>query len=76
MNPVLDDTLVAILVLVSALVAGYLLSPLRARRWMLSKAAPIIGVRAVSWLAPKHCGCDGCPTTEIHLRLKIRTGQK
>lgn len=76
MNPVLDNILVAILVLISALFAGYLLSPLKIRRWMLSKIAPFIGIRAVSWLAPKHCGCDGCPTTEINSRLKIKIDKK
>ena len=72
MNPVLDNILVAILVLVSALFAGYSFSPLKLKRWMLSKLSPLIGVRAVSWLAPGQCGCDGCPTTEINSRLKIK----
>ncbi|MES1195997.1 MAG: hypothetical protein ABUL58_03545 [Steroidobacter sp.] len=75
MNPVVDHVVVAILVLISALIAGYSLSPLKAKRWLLSKISPLVGIRVITWLLPKNCGCSDCPTTEINSRLKTRADQ-
>jgi len=61
MNPLVDIILVTLLVVFSALIAGYTLSPLKAKRWMLSKISRFISVRFINWLLPGQCGCDGCP---------------
>jgi hypothetical protein len=75
MNPVIDHIIIALLVLMSTVIVGYSLSPLKAKRWILSRMSRVVGVRVVTWLLPKQCGCDDCPTTEVHARLKTRIGQ-
>ena len=64
MNPVIDDVIVALLIVVSLFVVVYALSPLKAKRWILSKLSPVIGVRIITKLLPNQCGCDGCPTAK------------
>lgn len=76
MNPVLDNTVVIILVVVSALIVGYSFSPLKTKRWILSKLSRYVGIRVVTWLLPKNCGCDDCPTTKIHSQLRTKVGQE
>ena len=63
MNPIIDFVLVALLVLFSALIAAYTLSPLKAKRWMLSKISRFISFRLINRLLPNNCGCDGCAAT-------------
>lgn len=76
MSPIIDNTIVATVVVLCALFAGYSLSPLKAKRWILSKLSRVVGVRAIAWLAPKQCGCDDCPTTDIHKKMKNQSRKK
>ena len=76
MSPILDNLIVAVVVVICALYAGYALSPLKAKRWVLSKLSRVVGIRVVARLAPKQCGCDDCPTTEVHSRLKLKATQE
>lgn len=76
MNSVIDHLIVGALVLISAFIAGYMLSPLSIKRWILSKLSPVIGVRIINKLLPGQCGCDDCPTTEIHQQLKRSINRK
>lgn len=63
MANLLDHVLVAIIVVVSFIVALYNLSSARTRKWMLSQVARYLGLRALLLLMPKQCGCDGCSTS-------------
>ena len=64
MNPVVDFVLVALIVLFSVVIASYTLSPLKAKRWMLSKISRFVSLRFINWLLPNQCGCDGCPVRD------------
>lgn len=76
MNPVVDHIIVGVLVLISTVIVVYVVSPVNVKRWILSKLSPVIGVRVINKLLPGQCGCDGCPTTEIHQQLKRSIRQK
>jgi len=64
MNPVIDYTIVTVLVAISTVIAVYTISPIKAKRWMLSKASRFISIRVIKWLLPNQCGCDGCPVRD------------
>jgi len=72
MNPVLDYTIVTLLILISTVIAVYSLSPINAKRWLLSKLSRFISIRIIKWLLPNQCGCDGCPTGDSKLRTKFK----
>jgi hypothetical protein len=76
MNPVFDYLLVALLITISVLIVGYSFTPLNAQRWILSKLSRYVGIRMITWLLPKQCGCEGCPTTDLHSRLKTIAKKK
>ena len=76
MSALIDHMIVAVLVSISVLIVGYSFSPMTAKRWILSRLSRYVGVRAITWLLPKHCGCDDCPTTQIHTRLKSTTNSR
>jgi len=65
MNPIIDHVVVTVLVAVSSLIVVYTLSPKKAQRWVLSKLSRYVGLRVVTWLLPKQCGCEDCPSTGL-----------
>jgi hypothetical protein len=70
MNSTIDHVFVAIVVAISFVIVLYMLSPLHAKRWMLSKLSPVISVRIITKLLPNQCGCDGCPTASSKEKIR------
>ena len=70
MSQLLDTLLVTLLVVISTLSVAYSLSPLAAKKWVLSRVSHYFGIKVMTWMLPKNCGCDDCPSANKTPRLK------
>ncbi len=70
MNHVIDTTLVAVLVVMSTLFAAYSLSPLSVKKRVLSKVSRYFGIKVMTWMLPKNCGCEDCPSASRSVHQK------
>lgn len=76
MANVLDHVLVAVLVALSFVMVLYSLGPARLKKWMLAQVARYFGLRALLWVMPKQCGCDGCSAASGSVTQELKKTPK